>query len=110
MEDLALETSPPKMSLGKKTAKEVNVIARKARNVVASWPLKLGSSIAPVALDEKNHRLFVGCRSGQIVIFDTTTGKELQALPINGGVDDLTYDASTKRLYANCGGPKQGGN
>jgi DNA-binding beta-propeller fold protein YncE len=110
IEDLALETSSSKMYLGNKTRNEVNVIDRKTREVVASWPLKLGSAIAPVALDEKNHRLFIGCRSGQIVVFDTTTGKELQALPINGGVDDLTYDPDTKRLYANCGGPKQGGN
>jgi DNA-binding beta-propeller fold protein YncE len=110
IEDLALEASSSKMYLGNKTRNEINVIDRKTREVVASWPLKLGSAIAPVALDEKNHRLFIGCRSGQIVVLDTTSGKELQALPINAGVDDLTYDPVSKRLYANCGGPKQGGN
>jgi WD40 repeat protein len=110
IEDLALETASSKMYLGNKTKNEINVIDRKTREVIASWPLKLGSAIAPLALDEKNHRLFVGCRSGQIVIFDTVTGKELRAIPINGGVDDLAYDAVAKRLYANCGGPKQGGN
>jgi WD40 repeat protein len=109
IEDLKLETSGPKMYLGNKTKNEINVIDRKTREVVASWPLKGGSAIAPLALDEKNHRLFVGCRSGHILVFDTNTGKELQALPINSGVDDLTYDSSTRRLYANCGGPKQGG-
>jgi DNA-binding beta-propeller fold protein YncE len=53
-----------------------------------------------MAFDEANHRLFVGCRSGQIVIFDTETGKELQALPINTGIDDMVFDAATKRIYA----------
>jgi DNA-binding beta-propeller fold protein YncE len=109
IEALAIETTSSKIYLGNKTKHEVDVIDRKTRTVIASWPMKLGSAIAPVALDEKNHRLFVGCRSGQIVVIDTTTGKELQALPINGGVDDLTFDLSTKRLYANCG-PKQGAN
>jgi DNA-binding beta-propeller fold protein YncE len=109
IEDLKLETSSPKMYLGNKTKNEINVIDRKTREVVTSWPLKGGSAIAPLALDEKNHRLFVGCRSGHILVFDTSTGKELQSLPINSGVDDLTYDPSTRRLYANCGGPKQGG-
>jgi DNA-binding beta-propeller fold protein YncE len=110
LEGLAPEGSSPKIYLGNKAKNEVDVIDRKTREVIASWPLKSGSSIGPLALDEKNHRLFVGCRSGQIVIVDTITGKELQALPINSGMRDLTYDPSTRRLYANCGGPKEGGN
>ena len=57
-----------------------------------------------MALDEANHRLFVACRSGQIVVFDTASGKELQALPIGEGVDDLVFDAASKRLYAATGG------
>jgi DNA-binding beta-propeller fold protein YncE len=110
IEDLKMETSSPKIYLGNKTKNEVNVIDRKTREVIASWPLKSGGAIAPLALDEKNHRLFVGCRTGHIVVFDTNTGKEFQALPINAGIDDLFYDSSNKRLYANCAGPKQGGN
>ena len=43
---------------------------------------------------------FVACRSGQVVVFDTNTGKELQALEIVKGVDDLTFDIASKRLYA----------
>jgi hypothetical protein len=57
-----------------------------------------------MALDEPNHRLFVACRSGHIVVFDTQTGKELQALPITKGVDDLAYDSASKRIYAECDG------
>jgi DNA-binding beta-propeller fold protein YncE len=109
IEDIALERSGTKMYLGNKTKNEVDVIDTKTRKVVGSWPLKLGNAIAPVTLDETNHRLFVGCRSGQIVVLDTTTGKEIEALPINGGVDDLTYDPTTKRLFANCAGPKGSG-
>jgi hypothetical protein len=39
-----------------------------------------------------------------VVVFDTNTGKELQALPITKGVDDLQYDVATQRLYAIGGG------
>ena len=109
IEDIALEASGTKMYLGNKTKNQVDVIDVKTRRVVQSWPLKLGNAIAPVALDEANHRLFVGCRSGQIVVLDTTTGKEIEGLPINAGVDDLGFDPTTKRLYANCAGPKGGG-
>jgi hypothetical protein len=59
--------------------------------------------------DEAHHRLFVGRRSGQLVVFDTTSGKEVQVLPINVAIRDLRFDSVSKRLYANCGGPPQGG-
>jgi len=55
-----------------------------------------------MAYDEANHRLFVGCRSGHIVVFDTQTGKELQALKIAEGIDDLHFDARSKLLIAAC--------
>jgi DNA-binding beta-propeller fold protein YncE len=38
------------------------------------------------------------------VVFDTQTGKELQALPVGKGVDDLMFDPASKRLYATSGG------
>ena len=67
-----------------------------------------------MALDESHHRLFVGCRntesSGVIVVLDTLTGKELQAMPIAGWVDYLVYDSASRRLYATCGqGPEGNG-
>jgi hypothetical protein len=39
-----------------------------------------------------------------VVVFDSNTGKELQSFPITAGVDDLTYDAASKRLYATGSG------
>ncbi|MEI9971144.1 MAG: YncE family protein [Ignavibacteriota bacterium] len=72
--------------------------------VVASWPVKLGNDNVAMALDEVHQRLFVGCRSGHVVVFDTNTGKELQAVAITKGVDDVVYDAGSKRIYAIGGG------
>ena len=60
-----------------------------------------------MALDESAHRLFVGCRSGAIVIFDSQTGRELQAVPVGKGVDDLMFDPDNKRIYATSGGTGQ---
>jgi hypothetical protein len=57
-----------------------------------------------MALDEQRQRLFIGCRSGQIIVLDSNTGKELQALPIHSGIDDLIYDPVTRRLYASTDG------
>jgi len=33
-----------------------------------------------MALDEANHRLFVGCRDGKMVVLDTTSGKEPESV------------------------------
>jgi len=35
---------------------------------------------------------------------DTQSGKEITALPITEGVDDVVYDSSRKRVYAACDG------
>ena len=58
----------------------------------------------PMALDEANHRLFIGCRKpARLVVLDTATGKPVTDLAISGDIDDLFYDAPRKRLYLSCG-------
>ena len=37
-------------------------------------------------------------------MIDTQSGKEITVLPITKGVDDLVFDATSKRLYASCDG------
>jgi DNA-binding beta-propeller fold protein YncE len=102
--DFQLETSSPNMYTGERNKKLIAVIDRNTQRTVAMWPLTLGEGLGHMALDRKHHRLFVSCRYGQIVIFDTQTGKELQALPINQYADDLQYDSDSQRLYATCAG------
>jgi len=68
--------------------------------VVASWPVTKCKGPVAMGFDESNHRLFVACRSGDIVVLNTETGKEVTALPMTKGVDDLTYDPAQRRIYA----------
>jgi hypothetical protein len=57
-----------------------------------------------MALDEANHRLFVGCRRpAKVLIYDTTTGREMNSFGIVGDTDDLFYDTVRKRLYVSGG-------
>jgi hypothetical protein len=57
-----------------------------------------------MALDEANHRLFIGCRQpARLVVFDTILGKAVASLAISGDTDDLFYDAKRHRLYLTCG-------
>jgi DNA-binding beta-propeller fold protein YncE len=102
--DLQIDPSGSNLYTGERNKKLIAVIDRNTRKVVARWPVTLGEGLGHMALDFANHRLFVGCRYGQVVIFDTQTGKELQALPISQYPDDLEYDPVSKRLYATCAG------
>jgi DNA-binding beta-propeller fold protein YncE len=104
LEAMALEKSSPKMYVNNKAKSQVEVIDRNKREIVASWPVTKSKTNVAMALDEANHRLFIACRGGDIVVFDTTSGKELTALPITKGVDDLVYDADSRRIYASADG------
>jgi DNA-binding beta-propeller fold protein YncE len=104
LEAMALETSSPKMYVNNKAKNRVDVVDREKREVLASWPITKGKTNVAMALDEANHRLFVACRSGDLIVFDTTSGKELAGLPIAKGVDDLVFDKDSKRIYAAADG------
>jgi hypothetical protein len=104
LEAMALDLWRPRMYVNNKSKNQVEVVDRWKTRVVAEWPLTMGRDNVAMALDEAHQRLFVGCRSGQVVVFDTNTGKELQALPIAKGVDDMQYDPASRRLYAIGGG------
>src|SRR5258708_28790193 len=72
--------------------------------VVATGPVAGAKANFPMALDEANHRLFIGCRRpAKALVYDTTTGKESGSFDIVGDTDDLFYDAARKRVYVSGG-------
>jgi DNA-binding beta-propeller fold protein YncE len=100
IEAMALEANRPRLYVNNREKNEVAVVDRSTQKVMSTWPIKLGKVNVTMALDEAHHRLFVGCRSGQLVVMDTSSGKELQVLSIVKGVDDMVYDEASHRLYA----------
>jgi DNA-binding beta-propeller fold protein YncE len=84
--------------------KQIAVVDRDKKSVTSTWPMTEFKANFPMALDEVNHRLFIGCRQpARLVVFDTTTGSPVTNLPISGDTDDLFYDAKLKRIYISCG-------
>jgi DNA-binding beta-propeller fold protein YncE len=104
-ESFQLERSGSRIYVNVPNADRIAVVDRGTMKVVAAWPVVGAKSNFPMALDEPNHRLFVGCRRpAKLLLFDTTTGKALTSFDIVGDTDDLFYDAARKRLYVSGGG------
>jgi DNA-binding beta-propeller fold protein YncE len=83
---------------------QIAVVDRTTMNVTTTWPLTRARANYPMALDEANRRLFVGCRRpAQGVVLDTASGKAQASFEIVGDTDDLFYDAARKRIYVSGG-------
>jgi hypothetical protein len=53
-----------------------------------------------MALDERDGRLFVGCRlPARLVILDTNSGQVASKLPVVGDTDDVFFDSSRNLVY-----------
>jgi DNA-binding beta-propeller fold protein YncE len=103
-ESFQLERSGSRIFVNVPTADQIAVVDRAAMKVIATWPIVGATSNFPMALDEANHRVFVGCRQpAKVLVYDTTTGKESASFDIVGDTDDLFYDAARKRLYISGG-------
>jgi DNA-binding beta-propeller fold protein YncE len=69
-----------------------------------TWPIINAHDNFPMALDQANHRLFVGTRDPpKLMVFDTNLGKVISVLDIAKDPDDIFYDAAKKRIYVSCG-------
>jgi len=104
-ESFQLETSGPRIFVNVPSAARISVVDRDKRAVVASWPVTQARSNYPMALDETNHRLFVGCRSpSRMLVYDTASGQVVTGIDIVSDTDDLFYDGVRRRLYVAGGG------
>src|SRR5437667_3171888 len=82
LEAMALEKSSPKMYVNNRDKSQVDVVDREKRELVASWPGTLCKNNVGMALDEATERLFVACRTSQISVLDTLTGKDVTSFPL----------------------------
>jgi hypothetical protein len=103
-ESFQLETAGSRIFVNVPSAREVCVVDRRRAAVISHWPLKDVRSNFPTALDEKNHRLFVGCRSpARLVVLDTESGGAVASLDCAGDADDLFYEPARRRVYLSGG-------
>ncbi len=71
-ESFQLEHNGNRIFVNVPTARQIAVIDREQSAVVAKWPVDKAQANFPMALDEDNHRLFVGCRNpAEVLVYDT---------------------------------------
>jgi len=78
----------------------VAVVDKKTLKVVARWPLSGAQTNLTMALDEADHRLFVGTRNpSKLFVLNTDTGATVAMLDAPATSDGLFWDGARKRVY-----------
>jgi YVTN family beta-propeller protein len=67
------------------------------------WPLAPCQAPSSMAIDRKNHRLFIGCRSHVMAVVDAENGKVILTLPIGDHVDTSAFDPDTGLIFNSTG-------
>ena len=84
---------------------KVAVVDTQKLEVVTTYDLGgKGGTPAGLALDEKNHILFVACRNpANMVMLNADDGKILDALPIGAGSDGAVFNPKTMEAFSSQG-------
>jgi hypothetical protein len=103
-ESFQLETRGKRIFVNVPRALYLAVIDRETGTVTEKFRMKQAFANFPMALDEADHRLFIGCRiPAKLLVLDTETGNTIATVDIVGDTDDLFYDAADKRIYVSGG-------
>src|SRR5204863_4553225 len=106
-EAFELEKNGKRIFVNVPSSRHVAVIDREKGKVVATWKTDLAFGNFPMALDDANHRLFIGCRlPPKLVVLNTETGEVVAKIDISGDPDDVFYDNKRRRMYAICAAGK----
>ena len=71
--------------------------------VKQKWPIPGCEAPVPLAMDDANSRLFIGCRSKVLAVMDADSGKVITTLPIGDTVDAVVFDPDNKMIFASNG-------
>ena len=87
--------------------RQVAVIDHNKGQVIARWKTDIASDNFPMALDEADRRLFIGCRlPPKLIVLNTDSGNVVAKIDISGDADDVFYDGKRHRIYVICGAGK----
>lgn len=104
-EAFQLESSGQQAFVNIPTADQIAVVGVSEKRVTAIWLMTQALANYPMALDEVDHRLFVGFRlPARLGVLDSHTGSWITGLDSPGDPDDVFYDAAHHRVFVIGGG------
>ena len=71
--------------------------------VKSHWPIAPGEEASGMAIDRKNHRLFIVCSNKKMIVMNAENGKVVSDLPIGDGTDAAGFDPETKLAFSSNG-------
>jgi DNA-binding beta-propeller fold protein YncE len=103
-ESFQLEPQGKRVFVNVPNARQIAVVDRDQRQIVATWKTDSDTANFPMALDEVNHRLFVGCRTpSRLIVMNALSGEIAAKTEISGDIDDVFYDSKRHCIYTFCG-------
>jgi YVTN family beta-propeller protein len=75
------------------------------KSITYKWKMENATANFPMALDSKNHRLFIGFRNpAKLLVINSENGYTVTQLDIDSDTDDVFYDNSSNQIFLSCGG------
>lgn len=102
-ECMAHDAAADRIYLNLKNLNEVVVIDTKTNTVVAHWPTAPVTGPHGLAFDAAANRVYSSGDNGKLVALDAKTGRRVGSTEITPKVDQIAFDAGTKRIF--CAGP-----
>lgn len=103
IESLALAPGGRRLYVNIRDRHAIGVIDRHTLKLVQTWTLPAIRQNTPLILDAPDQRLFVGGRGpGVFAVLDARDGHEAASLPAPDGVDDLSWNPQSGRIYFPC--------
>jgi DNA-binding beta-propeller fold protein YncE len=72
--------------------------------ILETWPLPGCGQPSSMDIDRAHTRVFIGCRSGSLVVVNGASGKIVATHPIGPGVDALEFDSAKGLIFVSTGG------
>src|SRR5262249_19515228 len=92
-ESFQLEKDGARIYVNLPKSHKVVAVDREKRAITTTWGTGMALANYPMALDEKDHRLFVVTRMpARLLVFNTDNGTTVQKLSAIGDCDDVFYD------------------
>src|SRR4029077_5122257 len=105
IEAMALAQNGPRLYVNIRDRGLVGVVDRDQKKVLSPWMLDGLQGNTPIALDERNHRLFIVSRKpAKLLVLDSEAGKVITSLPSAPMADDMVFDPASRRIYVACDG------